>query len=652
MIRTLLLALVFVRLFACAFPQSHVAYESHLSTSSCSPRNTIHGKRLIRLVISLSISNHVADNAATILKDISDPESSSFSQHWTTRQIDQLFTPDPQQVQDVMRWLQDSSKAVVQHWSSDADHLLLDITVSDAEKLLHTNLTECVCGVQPYICSDTYYIPRRVSDHIDHVTVQFHPGEKRHLSSQKKKRNAARGNGNGNGNGAARLTATRMSRQVDCFKYATPDCLRLLYGIPSSSPTEKAHPNSSIGAYASNWLTWLGRDLDLFFQDFQPELVSRRPVMLPINGGFRNETVDSSTLVVEPNLDFGYIMSLVEPLPVTDIQVGDKYLQGNLNTMLAGFDHHYCHSALDPAIDPIYPDVQNPGGYNASDCGNRRPPLVISISWAQPEAELPARYLRRQCIEFLKLGLQGVTVLAASGDAGPASMDGSCIDPASGCLNVTAGIFSPSFPASCPWVTAVGGTQLLNANHQSWKAGMEARDFPPETAFMWQASENTVASSGGGFSRVFASPSYQARSVRSYLHDSPHQGHLANLSLAGYFSPAGRGYPDLSASASGYLMYILGSLHQVYGTSASTPVVASMIARINDARLKVGKRSVGFINPVLYRHSGAFMRDVCGGYNTGCGVSTAFAAARGWDAVTGLGTVNYTSMLEFYLGLP
>ena len=42
-----------------------------------------------------------------------------------------------------------------------------------------------------------------------------------------------------------------------------------------------------------------------------------------------------------------------------------------------------------------------------------------------------------------------------------------------------------------------------------------------------------------------------------------------------------------------------GQFYHVYGTSASAPVVASMITLINDARIAVGKKSVGFINPTV-----------------------------------------------------
>ncbi|KAG6127030.1 hypothetical protein E4U38_006522 [Claviceps purpurea] len=647
---SLLLQLVLlIGQFADAFSENHVPYESHLASAACDRPNSLQDDRLIRVVLSLAIAPGVVESAAAALHDISDARSDRFAQHWTPREVHHLFKSEARQVDDVTRWLQES-RIVMSRWELDIDHLLLDMTARDAEKLLRTRLRECSRGTRTNICSETYHVPETISHHIDHITVQYHPDEQREAPARrgiprgKKRRDATK----------KAAAAAKPSRQVNCFKYATPECLRLLYDIPSPSTSETFHPNNSMGVFASDWLSWVGHDLDLFFADFQPSLVSHRPVMLPINGGYRDESTQTLNFHIEPNLDFGYSMALAEPLPVTDIQIGDKYLRGNLGTMLAGFDETYCRTGLDPAIDPVYPDEHNEGGYNSSDCGNRQPPLVISISWAEPEASLPTRYVRRQCVEFLKLGLQGVTVLAASGDTGPASSQGTCIDWESGTTNTsTTGRFSPNFPASCPWVTAVGGTQL-DAENRTWTPGAA---FPPETAFMWQTKEPNgsiavVGSSGGGFSRLFPAPQYQTEAVASYLQNESQRDHLTSLSQAGYFDARGRGYPDVSVTANGYLMYVLGTLHQVLGTSAATPVVAAMVARINDARLRAGKRSVGFINPVLYQHGDAFLRDVRRGFNTGCGVAEAFRAGPGWDAVTGLGSVNYTRLLDFYLRLP
>lgn len=46
-----------------------------------------------------------------------------------------------------------------------------------------------------------------------------------------------------------------------------------------------------------------------------------------------------------------------------------------------------------------------------------------------------------------------------------------------------------------------------------------------------------------------------------------------------------------------YIVAIDNKFGLVFGTSASCPVVASLITLINDARLAAGKSSVGFINP-------------------------------------------------------
>lgn len=322
-------------------------------------------------------------------------------------------------------------------------------------------------------------------------------------------------------------------------------------------------------------------------------------------------------------------------------------MRGNLNSMLFAFDEEYFSTSYDPVIDLQTANSTYSHGYNMSAVGNLTLPLVISISYAMPEAELPGKYVQRQCLEFLKLGLQGVTVLAASGDFGPASTDAACIDHGKGSLNASIGTFSPNFPASCPWVTAVGGTQLGKGN-QKWKPGAR---FPPETAWYHEVSQRT-GSSGGGFSRIFEAPEYQSKAVTSYFKDKDQADHLANLINAGLLNPGGRGYPDVSAMADSYLMYVLGELREIHGTSASAPVIASMIARINDVRLHAGKGPVGFINPVLYHHADDFARDITTGYSSGCGVLKAYPAIPGWDAVTGVGTVDFGKLLELYLRLP
>jgi tripeptidyl-peptidase-1 len=107
---------------------------------------------------------------------------------------------------------------------------------------------------------------------------------------------------------------------------------------------------------------------------------------------------------------------------------------------------------------------------------------------------------------YMKLGLQGVTVVYSSGDYGVAGNGNECctyIGCATGHLNSagTGGAFNPSFPSTCPYVTSVGATQIVPG----------ALITAPEEACQ------SVIHSGGGFSNVFPMPSYQNSAVASYF---------------------------------------------------------------------------------------------------------------------------------------
>ncbi|KAK5652257.1 hypothetical protein OQA88_10605 [Cercophora sp. LCS_1] len=289
--------------------------------------------------------------------------------------------------------------------------------------------------------------------------------------------------------------------------------------------------------------------------------------------------------------------------------------------MLAAYDAYYCDH-LDPERDPQYPNAIAPHGYQSIDCGTHKPPKVLSISYAWAEADFPEDYLRRQCQEYLKLGLQGVTVLAATGDEGTAGRQSDCPDPSSPPEHRP---FHVSFPASCPWVTAVGGTfkrplQLTPSapsTSNTTKCRAKPKDNPSrETAYNRLPAGHTRNSfSTGGFSSVFSSPSYQRRSTRLYL-DSQN-AHFNALSLHGLFDPLGRGVPNLSALAGDYLVALNGTFRRIFGTSASTPAVASMLAMVNNERMLARKGPVEFVNPVLYRHPEVF-EDVTDGHNARC----------------------------------
>ena len=143
----------------------------------------------------------------------------------------------------------------------------------------------------------------------------------------------------------------------------------------------------------------------------------------------------------------------------------------------------------------------------------------------------------------------------------------------------------PSWPASSPWVTAVGATRFVGQ-----KVGGEE-----------MASDKF--GSGGGFSTRFAqSPhaAWQSAVVAAYIRGAP------QLPPAGSFPPLGRATPDVSALGEGFQVYQDGVAGPVGGTSASAPTFAGMVSLLNEARLQAKMPAMGFLNPFLYTNVHAF----------------------------------------------
>ncbi|XP_053163655.1 LOW QUALITY PROTEIN: tripeptidyl-peptidase 1 [Hemicordylus capensis] len=250
-------------------------------------------------------------------------------------------------------------------------------------------------------------------------------------------------------------------------------------------------------------------------------------------------------------------------------------------------------------------------------------PSVHSVSYGDDEDSLSRAYMQRVNVEFMKAGVRGISILFASGDSG------------AGCLKTPAGthVFRPSFPASSPYVTTVGGTSFLHP----FCVSAEAADYI----------------SGGGFSNVFPMPSYQTAAVKHFLSTA------ARLPPASYYNSTGRAYPDLAALSDNYWVVTNRiPVPWVSGTSASTPVVAGILALINDRRLQLGRSPLGFLNPALYRLqapvNSTALYDVTQGCHLSCLDATVegqgFCAAPSWDPVTGWGTPNFPELLHALLG--
>jgi subtilase family serine protease len=236
---------------------------------------------------------------------------------------------------------------------------------------------------------------------------------------------------------------------------------------------------------------------------------------------------------------------------------------------------------------------------------------VISQSFAATEQTFASRTsVLRLRGAYQLAASRHVTVLAATGDEGATAYRYNMSD-----LYTTRAV---SWPATDPLVTAVGGTQLdLRASGSRRK---------PDVA--WSGS-------GGGRSLFFARPSYQ-HAVRSVVSTR-------------------RGVPDVSMDAScnsAVTIYASfpgggpGTWSTICGTSVATPLLAGLVALAD----QVAGHALGQINAALYAMAAAHDRgivDVVKGSNTQSFFQgeqqyriIGFAARKGYDLVSGVGTVN------------
>ena len=193
---------------------------------------------------------------------------------------------------------------------------------------------------------------------------------------------------------------------------------------------------------------------------------------------------------------------------------------------------------------------------------------VVSASYGEDEGffiadgtEVALDTALQQC------AAQGITVLASSGDNGAFG-------------NGYNFPYNVSNPATDPYCTSVGGTQLLTTTGEEYLLESCWNEFP------------YYGATGGGISTYWAQPAYQ------------------NIPFTGYTAQNGgsttkRNVPDVAAVAAvttGVAVYVSdqGGWFDVGGTSVASPLWAGYLSNINAALTWTGLGNLGFFNPILY----------------------------------------------------
>ncbi|KAJ7167805.1 tripeptidyl peptidase A [Mycena filopes] len=548
---------------------------------------------IIKLRIALPQSNFRA--LEDQLYAISDPYHERYGAHLTKEEVEELVAPHPESVDSVTEWLSSHGIGEGDIGRSPAgDWLTVKVPVSVVETMLDTkyHIWKHTASGEYIVRTTSYSLPKNLLEHVDLIqpTTMFGTFKKLkstiHSISADTELQAQE---------SAPIVdlATGVTVDASCNTTITITCLREIYNAGNYTPS--AHVGNSVGITGYLEENANRADLQTFYADQVPPAAAVNSTFnfISVKGGLDSQDPDDAG--GEANLDVQFAFGLSFPAASTFYSTAGR--------------------------PPFILDIGTPEDTNEPYTdwldfilGHPNPPLAISTSYGDDEQTVPESFAKRACAGFAQLGARGVSLMFSSGDGGVGDGDP---DPATQECLTNDGLnrtqFIPGFPASCPFVTAVGGTVL----------------FP----------ERAIDFSGGGFSNYFARPSYQDAAVKGFLSTLP------KGTYSGLFNPNGRGIPDVAAQSDNFRVFIGGQPFHIGGTSASSPAFTGFVALLNDGRLKKGLPSLGFLNPLLYSKAAQGFNDITVGNNPGCG-TPGFNATKGWDAVTGLGTPDFAKLLK------
>ncbi|KAN0106002.1 subtilisin-like protein [Hyaloscypha variabilis] len=531
--------------------------------------------------VKIALTQRNLDNGHDWLMDVSDPSSENYGKHWTTEKVAETFAAEETTITTVTSWLTSSGISEDRITVSNSKSWIrMDLTIAEAESLLKTEykMFKHTETSKRSLAVDEYSIPAHVSKHVDFITPTVqHLTATRQFKPSKPARKSE----------AAKVQELDSSVTWDlsnCGHNITRACIQALYNMPNGT-----HSQSTLAVVELNDQVFNPTDLTDYMKTFVTDAeIPDATIFVMSDTTFNTTGETSEDKTGEGNLDVMLTYGLVYPQPIMYYQIGDFDLW---------FD----------AVDKT--DCNKPDGFT---CGGTALAQVISTSWGWAEDVGDASNVRL-CNEFMKLGLLGATMLFSSGDNGVGQDNGT---------------FWVSAPAACPYVTAVGSTEI-----------------PSGGSINNTEQATTAFASGGGFSNQWALPKYQETAMANY-----YANYAPSYTSAQYNNTQQvRGYPDIAANGNNIVIYEQGGLVLEDGTSASAPIVASLISLINEERLAAGKSTVGFINPVLYANPDA-MNDIVTGSNPGAGTD-GFECVPGWDPVSGLGTPDYGKLLSVFMAL-
>ncbi|KAH9073431.1 subtilisin-like protein [Lactarius deliciosus] len=542
-----------------------------------------HGNPPAGTTIDLHVALKSHNESALIeaLYEVGDPRSPKYGAHLSREQVARLAAPHTDTLELIHSWLAHHG---VQTSSISTSHgggwlTLAGVPVPQANKLLgasyqlyrHTGTNDTTI-----LRTVGYALPAVLHTHVQTIVPTTHFAST-HTMRQTPRRRAV----GATANMASREPVTALSGRDFVV---TPSDLRWLYRTATYVPTATEQNLLGIAGYLNDYPGL--QDLRMFMSQCRADAVdaSHATFSVQLLNGAGGYNPNNPSAEADQNMQYAQAMAYPTP---------------HLFYGTGGVMESLPDSNLPAPGDPLLVWL----GFVLN--GQKVPP-TISTSYGIQEKHTPPEYAIALCNLFAQLGVRGASVIFPSGNNGVGNLEDCIDDDETGSVH-----FVPTFPASCPYVTSVGGTTGI-----------------PEVA---------VSFSGGGFSNHFPRPEYQQVAVPTYLEGLGSQ-------YDGMYNPAGRGIPDIAAQAQKVYIVENNMGYIVSGTSCAVPVVAGIISLLNDYLLSVGRSPLGFLNPWLYGVGLSSINDVISGSNPGCDTD-GFSAAVGWDPVTGLGTPDFLDLL-------
>ncbi|KAF1460547.1 Tripeptidyl-peptidase 1, partial [Spheniscus demersus] len=340
---------------------------------------------------------------ARFVDAVSDPHSPRYGQYLSLEQVRDLVQPSPATLMAVLKWLQghgvENCRSV-----TTLDFLECRMTVSTAERLLPgAEFHRYMKGQHSVVRSPLpYAVPKELAEHVDFVGgLHRFPAERKVISRAWAKKEME--------------SRQHYGGRAAFHLGVTPSIIRKRYNMTGGDIGLLPNNSQACAQFLEQYFHQA--DLAEFMQLFGSSFGHRSQVDQVVGHQGKGKAG------LEASLDVEYIMST----------------GANISTWV--FSNAGRHESQEPFLAWLLL-LSNMSSL----------PSVHSVSYGDDEDSLSLAYMERVNMEFMKAAARGLTILFASGDDG------------AGCRRVPGGnhTFRPSFPASSPYVTTVGGTSFKN----------------------------------------------------------------------------------------------------------------------------------------------------------------------------------------------